>query len=182
MDTTRTLLTLEQYAALDEAEDEYTTELVCGRVVREPRPGGTHGNVQVRVAHFLQAWALEHGAWVCAESGFILERDPPTVRGPDVAVRLTPLPDTTEPGGWIGGAPDVAVEVLSPSDRPRGIRKKVGQYLEAGARLVWIVDPAARAVTVHRPDGSGVLLEGGDALSGDDVLDGFQVGVGQLFG
>lgn len=79
------------------------------------------------------------------------------------------------------GAPDLAVEVLSPSDDPVDVQQKVRDYLEAGARLVWVVAPSARAVTVYRADGSARLLREGEALEGEDVLPGLHIPLAELF-
>lgn len=175
-------LTLEAYAALHEADDRYLTELVCGIVVREPRPGWLHGRTQIRLGHLLQSWADAHGdAEVTAESGYVLAEDPATVRGPDVAVILGPAPKRSRAGGWTQGAPDVAIEVVSPHDTSSAMQRKTLDYLEAGARLVWIVDPEARTVTAYRPDGTARLLREEDTLEGGDVLPAFSVGVGELF-
>lgn len=175
MATETRILTLAEYAALDEPDDEYVTELVRGVVVREPRPRRRHGVVQAELAYHLKAWAKAHGAEVTVESGYILSEEPPTLRGPDVAVVLERRPTEGQPGGWVRDAPDVAVEVLSPSDASSAMQLKVLEYLEAGARLVWIVDPDARTVTVHRPDGSANLLREHQTLSGEEVLAGFTV-------
>lgn len=175
-------LTLEAYAALDEPDDGYLTELVRGIVVREPRPGWLHGRTQIRLGHLLQSWADAHGdAEVTAESGYVLAEEPATVRGPDVAVVLGPAPKRSRVGGWTQGAPDVAIEVLSPHDTSSAMQRKTLQYLEVGARLVWIVDPGARTVTVYRPDGTARVLREDDTLEGGDVLPDFGGRVGELF-
>ena len=174
-------LTLTDYAALDEPENEQLTELVAGVVVREPRPGRPHGRLQARLAYHLQRWAGAHGAEVTVESGFVLSEEPATVRGPDVAVVLDPDSDREEFGGWLHGAPDVAAEILSPSDTSADTRRKTHEYLDAGARLVWLVDPEARSVLVHRPDGSANLLGEDDTLLGEDVLTGFSLELAELF-
>lgn len=181
MSTETTLLTLADYAALDEPEDAYRTELVRGVVVREPRPRELHGAVQVTLAFHLKARARPRGARVTADSGYILFEEPATVRGPDVAVVLEPRPTEGQPGGWVRGAPEVAVEVLSPSDSSMGVQEKTLEYLEAGARLVWIVDPDAHTVTVYRPDGSANLLREHDVLEGEDVLPGFSLPAREIF-
>lgn len=181
MATETRLLTLAEYAALDVPEDEYVTELVRGVVVREPRPRRRHGAVQAELAYRLKAWAKAHGAEVTVESGYILSEEPATLRGPDVAVVLEPRSAAGEPGGWVRGAPDVAVEVLSPSDTSSAMQRKVLEYLAADARRVWIVDPDARTVTVHRPDGSANILREHQTLTGEDVLPGFSVEVRKIF-
>ncbi|HSR42722.1 MAG TPA: Uma2 family endonuclease, partial [Longimicrobiales bacterium] len=87
MEASLSPLTLEAYASLDDPDDLPHSELVGGLVVREPRPGGAHGLVQVNLAHALRSWTANRPeARVFVESGFVLARDPPTVRGPDVGV------------------------------------------------------------------------------------------------
>jgi len=181
MQATADLLTLEQYAALVDEDERYVTELVRGVLVREPRPGDVHGTLQVGLGYHLRAWARAHGAKVTAESGYILFEDPSTLRGPDLAVMLEPRSGRGRPGGWIRGAPDLAVEILSPSDAATAIQEKTLDYLGAGARRVWIVDPVARTVTVFRADGTARLLRDADTLDGEDVLVGFSVTLEELF-
>jgi Uma2 family endonuclease len=175
------LMTLEEYANLDEPDERYVSELVRGVVVREPLPGSDHGRVQVTMASVLKQWARKAGADVTAESGYILSEEPATLRGPDVAVVLRPRSTRGQPGGWIRGAPDVAVEVLSPSNTSSAMQEKTLDYLGAGAKLVWLVDPKARTVTVIRQDGSARILRAHEILDGEDVLAGFSVPVSELF-
>lgn len=176
-----TSMTLEEYARLDEPDERYVSELVRGIVVREPRPGDPHGSVQARVTSVLGVWAKTVGARVTVESGYILSDEPPTLRGPDVAVVLVPRSTRNEPGNWVRGAPDVAVEVLSPSDSSSGMQEKVLDYLNAGSKRVWLVDPRARTVTVVRSDGSARILREHETLDGEDVLPGFSVSLSEIF-
>lgn len=176
------LLGLAEYASLPAEDGSHVTELVRGVVVREPRPGARHGSVQARLVVMLGTWARERGAVVTVESGYIISEEPATVRGPDVAVVLRPRPSEGEPGGWIRGAPDLVVEVVSPSDVSASIHEKTLQYLEAGARLVWVVDPGTRSVTVYRPDGSANVLRGDSVLTGEDVLAGLEAPLAEIFG
>jgi Uma2 family endonuclease len=175
------MMTLEEYARLEESDERYVSDLVRGVVVREPRPGPPHGRVQMRIGFALEGWARRAGADVTAESGYILSEDPPTLRGPDVAVVVRPRSGEGQPGGWIRGAPDVVVEVLSPSDTSSRMQEKTLDYLQAGARLVWIVDPKARTVTIFRPDGSARVVREREVLDGEDVLVGFSVALTELF-
>jgi Uma2 family endonuclease len=181
MGTETVLLTLADYAAIEDPDERYVSDLVRGVVVREPRPGDPHGRVQVRIAYALEAWARSVGAAVTTESGYVLSDDPPTLRGPDVAVVVRPRSTKREIAGWVRGAPDVAVEVLSPSDTSIGIQEKTLDYLRAGAKLVWIVDPVALTVTVYRPDGSARVLREPETLEGEDVLAGFSAPLSELF-
>ncbi len=151
------------------------TELVRGvLVVREPA-GFRHGVVSATLTRLLGAHVATHGLGlvVAAETGFKLERDPDTVRAPDVAfVRRERLPDP-DARGYAALAPDLVVEVLSPDDRPGEILGKVGEWLTAGSRLVWVVDPARRVARVYRADGSESVIAVADALDGEDVVPGF---------
>jgi Uma2 family endonuclease len=175
------LMTLAEYAAMDEPDDAYVTELVRGVLVKEPRPVRPHGRYQIRLGAALENWAKGAGAEVTAESGYLLSEDPPTLRGPDVGVVLRPSSRAEEPPGWTRGAPDVAIEILSPSDTSTAVHAKTLDYLEAGARLVWIVDPGARTVTVYRPDGSARVLREHETLEGEGILDGFALRLPELF-
>src|SRR5918993_2103164 len=115
-----------------------------------------------------------------AETGFVLFADRTTVRSPDAAVvrrdRLAEPPDT-----FVPLAPDLAVEVLSPSDRMAAALAKIAMYLDAGVQLVWLINPAFQTVTVFRPDATPAKLTMGDTLDGDDVLPDFTVPVAEIF-
>src|SRR5678815_292090 len=152
------------------------TELVRGvLVVREPA-GYQHGDVAMRLAAaiFTHVQARGLGRVFAAETGFTLTRKPDTVRAPDVAfISTARLPDPP-PRGFAELAPDLAVEVLSPDDRPGEVLAKVADWLNAGARLVWVVDPVRVLARVYRADGSESILDDPDALRGEDVLPGFE--------
>ncbi len=83
--------------------------------------------------------------------------------------------------GFMPIAPDLVVEVVSPHDRYSDVRLKIDTYLEYDVRLVWVLEPRRRTVTIHRPNGTTTVLAGKDALDGEDVLPGFQVSVAALF-
>jgi Uma2 family endonuclease len=150
-------------------------ELVRGVLVVKEPPGYRHGDVAAQILKSLIIYVDDRnlGRVLAAETGFKLARNPDTVRAPDVAFisrdRL-PDPDTR---GFAELAPDLAVEVLSPDDRPGETLSKVGDWLEAGARLVWIIDPRRRLARIYRQDGSEMHLTAEDALDGEDVLPGF---------
>jgi Uma2 family endonuclease len=150
-------------------------ELVRGRlVVREPA-GLRHGRIAMDLARQLANYAgdREIGRVYAAETGFAVARDPDTVRAPDVAfIRRDRLPDP-EPLGFPDLAPDLVVEVLSPGDRPGEVLAKVADWLSAGTRLVWVVDPLRRVARVYRQDGSESIVTAERALEGEDVLPGF---------
>ena len=98
-----------------------------------------------------------------------------------IAVPARALDGGRLPQGFLHGAPDLAVEVLSPSDNPVDVQQKVRDYLEAGSRLVWIVAPQAKAVTVYRADSSARLLREGEDLEGEDVLPGLAIPLAEVF-
>jgi Uma2 family endonuclease len=157
-------------------------ELIDGEPVAvtpsSDRSGWVSGRIFSRLERFVDAnnlgWAFP------SETGFVLFEDHATVRSPDAAfVRRDRLPGFTD--RFVPLAPDLAVEVLSPSDRMVDAMSKVTMYLQAGVRLVWLVDPAERTVTVFRPDAALKLLGEGDALDGGDVLPGFSVPVADIF-
>jgi len=151
------------------------TELVQGAlVVREPaafRHGAVAAALTLTIGNFVGRHAL--GVVVAAETGFTLHRDPDTVRAADVAfIARDRVPDP-ESRGFAELAPDLVVEVLSPDDRPGDVLTKVADWLTAGSRLVWVVDPQRREARVYRADGSAARVEADGALEGEDVLPGF---------
>jgi Uma2 family endonuclease len=164
-------------------EDGHRTELVEGRLVREPPPGPEHGWLLVELA----ARIREHVAkgrlgLTLADAGFVLSEDPPTVRGPDIAfVARKKLPSEGFACGYWKGSPDLAVEVVSPSNTRAEIREKVLEYLAAGTRLVWVVELRSRSVTTYRSRTEVRRLSGTDTLDGLDVLPGFSLRVADLF-
>ena len=124
------------------------------------------------------------GKVLVGDVGFVLglSNDPERVRAPDVAfVTTARLPEGRLPRGFFRGAPNLAVEVLSPSDDPVDVQQKVRDYLDAGARLVWVLAPEARTATVYRADGSARLLREHDHLDGEDVLPGLLIPLAELF-
>lgn len=150
-------------------------ELVKGvLVVREPAGYG-HGRVVVNLTIRLGVHVERAGVGqlFAAETGFTLARAPDTVRAPDIAfVRRERLPDPA-PVGFPDLAPDLVVEVLSPGDRPGGILAKVGDWLSAGTRLVWVIDPERRLARVYRQDGTEAIVTEGQTLNGEDVVPDF---------
>ena len=165
-------------------DDGYKYELQAGMLVSEPLPGFRHGRVIARVTELLSEYVRQHrlGVVISGDSGFILARKPDTVRGPDVAfvakARFEQSGDTVRA---FSGAPDLAVEVLSPSNTPAGIRAKVADYFAAGARRVWLVDSDAKSVTDYASLLSLHELGEDEVLEGGEVIPGFSVRVGEIF-
>ncbi len=176
------LLTIEDLYALPENNKKY--ELQAGLLVSEPLPGTRHGHVAAHIAALLDAHVRRGrlGVVLTNDSGFVLSRSPDTVRGPDVSFvsrqRFEAVEDTTKA---FPGAPDLAVEVLSPTNTPAGIHAKVADYLAAGTRSVWVIDSQAETVVTYRSLLSPRTLAGAEILDGEDVVPGFRVSVSELF-
>jgi Uma2 family endonuclease len=159
-------------------------ELVEGRLLTMTPAGGRHGLIAGRIhvalgAHVEQA---RLGVVVSADTGFKLESSPDTVRAPDVAfVARERIASTGVPEAFWQGAPDLAVEVLSPSDSRSEMQSKIAQYLRLGVKEVWLVEPAACRLTVYRPHESPRALDESDTLEGDELLPGFQYPLARLF-
>lgn len=157
--------------------------LVRGELVEMAPPGAEHGEIAVRLASRLAALVEREGLGVVrVESGYVLARDPDTVRGPDVSfVRHERLPSVAARRGFHEGPPDLAVEIVSPGDRPAQVAAAVRDYLAAGTPLVWVVDPRMRLITVHQ-GAQRTRLRDGDRLDGTDVLPGLEIDVREIFG
>lgn len=175
-------LTLAAFERLHE-EDEYVLELDRGRLVREPRPGAQHGWIQVRLARRLQDHVERNRlGLVVVETGIVLSEDPATVRGPDVSfTHIDRLGADRPPEGFLRVAPDLAIEVISPSESADQMWQKVVQYLEAGVRLVWVVHARTRTVTEYRSADVIRLLHEHDELRAEDILPGFAFPLRELF-
>jgi Uma2 family endonuclease len=152
------------------------TELVRGQlIVREPA-GFRHGVVAGRLYSAIERHVFDGrlGVVVAAETGFTLFRNPDTVRAPDVGYVSRARVPHPLPKGFAEMAPDLAVEVLSPDDRPGEVLEKVADWIKAGCRLVWVLDPERRLARVYRADGSEAHITADESLQGEDVLPGFR--------
>jgi Uma2 family endonuclease len=165
-------------------DDGYRYELLAGSLLREPRPGTLHGLVVTSVTVALAEWARagDTGVVLTGDSGFILERGPDTVRGPDVAWISRARFEAVGPvRAAFPGAPDLAVEVLSPTDRRGDVHAKVADYLAAGTRLVWLVDPERRRVISYERLLAPRVFGSSELLCDQELLPEFGVRVGELF-
>jgi Uma2 family endonuclease len=176
------LLTIEEFERLPE-EDGYRVELDGGRLVREPVPAPLHGRLGLKLGVRIDAFVERHDLGVTFDTaGFVLRRDPDTVRGPDVSfVSKSRLPATGYAGGFWRMAPDLAVEIMSPSNRLADMLHKAAEYIDAGSRLVWLIDARRRRATVVRPGMDPVTLGAEGVLDGADVLPGFRLALTDLF-
>ena len=151
--------------------------------VCEP-PGGLHGQLAMRLGGRLDEHVNRLGlGTVLVEAGYVLRRAPDTVRGPDISfLSIERMSPDRIPVQFIPGAPDLAVEILSPDDRWSEMEEKVADYLEAGARMVWLVDPRERRVLVRYPDRASIVIAADGTLGGEDVVPGFALPLADLFG
>jgi Uma2 family endonuclease len=159
-------------------------ELVSGELKIMSPAGSRHGDIVLEIGMRLRAHVRANrlGATFGAETGFVLSRNPDTVRAPDVAfVVAARVPAGGLPDGYFPGTPDLAVEVVSRSEAAADIQRKVSEYFAAGARLVWIVYPDMRQVVVFRSARESVVLTAQDTLDGGDLLPGFACRVSELF-
>jgi Uma2 family endonuclease len=175
-------LTAEAYGAL---APPGRSELVQGEVVDLTPAGSSHGRIAALIAEVLGAFVRPRrlGVVLTADAGFILARNPDTVRAPDVAVVLQGrIPAGGLPEGFFPGPPDLAVEVVSPWDRWLEVEGKVEELLAAGTREAWVVDPRHATVRTFAGTRAAVRVLGqGDTLS-TELLPGFALPVDELFG
>ena len=178
----KTLLTAEELLRLPDTGRRL--ELVEGELFEMPPAGGMHGGVAMRIGARISVYVDSNklGRAFAAETGFILARDPDTVRAPDASfVSNARLPRGEVPPGYLELAPDLAVEVTSPSDSAREVQEKTDSWLAAGTSEVWILSPRQRTVTVHRAGAQETIIGERGILRGGDLLPGFEVSVAQLF-
>jgi Uma2 family endonuclease len=175
------LITAEEFGRRPEPADGSKEELVKGMIVTIPPPKALHGLTQTLIASLLLGFVRPRRlGWVATESGTVLESDPDTIRGPDVAFySITHLP--APPIDYFEIAPDLVVEVLSPDDRRSRVRDKIREYISAGVRLVWLVDPETRTVLEYRGSLRGTEYDESDTITGADVLPDFSCRVAELF-
>lgn len=159
-------------------------ELIRGKVVSVCRPSHPHSVLMTRCAQRLANFVepSDLGDVGSGDGGLIIERGPDTVRGPDVhfisAARRSQLDKKTE---FLTAAPELCIEILSPSDTRSKVQEKVGQFLKMGVKLVWVINPKTRSAHVYRADGSESEITGDGSLSGEKVLPGFKLSLKDLF-
>ena len=177
------LLTSEVFWERYAHKDFPSYELVKGELVEMTPPGGVHGGIAVAIGAALYNYIRHNNLGkVMVETGYTLERNPDTVRGPDVSfIRAGRVAREGLPRGYVEGAPDLAVEVVSPSDTAYEIETKVHDYLDNGAQRVWVVYPAGRRVVAYSPDGSGRCYHEGDIIEDEELLPGFSLSLEELF-
>lgn len=183
MSVGQALVTAEEFLEIA-AQSDVQVDLVRGEVVEVSRGTAIHGACCMTVGALLWTWARsgKHGRVASNDSGVLTERDPDTVRGPDVYyIRMDRLPDGKLPQGWLEIPPDLCVEVLSPNDRWPEVVEKINEFFQLGVPEVWVLNPETHEVQIHRDkEGLPDVLRDGDTLT-SDRLPGFACAVADLF-
>ena len=165
-------------------DDGQRHELVAGELRTMPPSGEEHGTIAAGLTIALGQYVLTHrlGRLIAAETGFLLTANPDTVRAPDVAFISHERVGPAGPArGYRRGAPDLAAEVISPNDLYTEVAEKVATWLEHGTRMVLVLNPRGRTVTVHRSPTQVRQLTVADTLDGEDVVPGWSMPVRDLF-
>lgn len=181
--TATKLLTAKEFALRPDPSDGSREELVRGEVVTMPQPSFRHAEVAAQVGFLLKSFLQgKNLGRVVSETGVRTEQDPDSVRGPDVSYwSFERLPQDQVIDVWPMVVADLCVEVRSPSNSIRALRDKATEYINAGVRMVWVIEPDDRSVTVYRKRGRGVTLWDDELIDGEDVLPGFTCPVSRLF-
>jgi Uma2 family endonuclease len=177
------LITADEFFRMPEPADGSKEELVRGEIVTMPPTGYRHGLVQIKIGAILLKFVNDHAlGGVTVETGVRTERDPDSVRGPDISYwSAERVPLNEKPIGYPEAPADLCVEVVSPSDRISQLRKKAAEYLNCGVRMVWIADPDDQTVTIYRQPGEGRVLSDDAEITGEDVLPGFRCRIGEFY-
>ena len=176
------LMTAEELMNLP--DDDMRHELINGELITMPPPGFPHGRLALLLGALLLQFVLDHDLGEVSDySGFHLTSNPDTVLGPDIAfISKQRLKDMGVVEGYCQGPPDLAVEVLSPGDRPGKVNKKVLLWLESGTKEVWIVDRKHRKITVYRSETDTTTFSGSDYLESQNLFPGFRLSLDRIFG
>jgi Uma2 family endonuclease len=166
-------------------DDGKRYELIAGELRMMSPSGWKHGEIVGKLHTILGSHVVKNrlGTVFGAETGFLIARDPDTVRAPDIAfIANENLPLEAPSEAYWPGAPDLAVEVLSPNDRTGEVDEKIHAWLSAGARLVWVVDPQLRTVTSYRSTTDVTTHTAAEQLDGGEIVRGFRCAVAEIFG
>ena len=180
MTTVQEITTAQQ---LFEAPDLGRCELVQGELVMMSPAGYEHGVIAGEMYGHLFNFVKQNrlGVVTAAETGFVIGRDPDTVRAPDAGFIQASRVPRVRTRGYFQGPPDLAVEVMSPSDQADEVLAKVQDWLAAGCRVVWVVDPTSQTASVYRGSHETSLLTVADELTDDDILPGFRLPLAEIF-
>jgi Uma2 family endonuclease len=158
-------------------------ELVKGELRSTGPNGFEHGCVVTNVAYALRSETPKTvGVVLLGRVGFVLEREPDRVLGPDIAfIKAERFDEARLPEKYFEGPPDLAIEVVSPEDRDAEVDAKAHDYIAAGAALVWVINPRWRNVTIYQADRTVRVVAETEALTAPDLLPGFTCQVADMF-
>ncbi|HEY2253633.1 MAG TPA: Uma2 family endonuclease [Planctomycetaceae bacterium] len=182
MSTIARVMTADELLQLPRGRFRY--ELIKGELLTMSPAGSAHGAITQRLSTLLDQYVTANGLGLVfgAETGFLIATRPDTVLAPDIAfVSARRIPATGLPEGFWPGAPDLAVEVVSPGDSTREVDEKVAAWLTAGSEMVWVVRGRPKTVTVHHVGGKPEVLGVNDVLEGGSTLPGFRCRVADIF-
>ena len=176
------LVTAEEFEHFSE-DEAHRVELVRGRLVRMSPVSPLHARIVPRLIRVLGDYLDDHPVGeILADCGFKLESHPDTVRGPDIAFVRQERISVLERPGFVRGAPDLAIEVLSPDDRPSEVREKLDDYFRAGVPVVVVIDPLKKSAAIYRSSATPVVVHGDEAvLDIGDPIPGFTCTLGRIF-
>jgi Uma2 family endonuclease len=178
----KTLMSVEDFDRLEEP-DELSYELDEGELVVMTKPRPLHNRIVANVDYELRAYLKTHPVGEVFNPDNLFVLGPNTKRAPDVSFLRAERASQIDPNADIPGAPDLAVEVVSPNDTAFAMRRKVRHYFAAGAQYVWVVYPETREVEIWREAARPqVVLQETDLLEAPDLLPGFSLRVGLIFG
>lgn len=178
----KTLLTADEFYEFC-CHNDGRYELVDGRVVELAPANEEHGEVALNIGTEFNLYSRQHGIGRGGvEIGYRLRQNPDVVRGPDVSFNVRSRVEGERPlRTFVSGAPDIAVEVFSPSNTEAEMARKVAEYLAAGSRRVWVTYTSNRSVTVHRDDGATITYTGDEVITDEELLPGFSLPLSEIF-
>jgi len=179
---TKTLMTAKEFETV--CENLGSSELIRGEVIQLSPAGSRHSQVTANIAILIGTWARQTGLGrvYVGEAGLIIEHDPDTVRGADVAYgSYERHPRGSVPTGFGTTPPELVVEVVGKGQGWRDMVEKAGEYMRMGVDRVWVVDPKTQRVHVFRSDAAPEAFSGGDTLADEAILPGFSCTVDDFF-
>ena len=182
MSTQKTLLTADEFFRLYSHKDG-RYELVDGEVVEMAPVNEQHGDSAFNISGAFYIYSRRMGTGRGGvETGYRVRQNPDTVRGPDVSFNLRARHEgESASAGFVTGAPDIAVEVVSPSNTAAEMERKVAEYLAAGSQRVWLAYTSTRTVVVHRANGTTINYAGDDVITDEELLPGFTLPLSEIF-
>jgi Uma2 family endonuclease len=178
--TAKTLLTADELEKWPD-DDSVRYELDEGELIEMAPASEEHGGIELEIGRILGNFVKQHklGKMYASSAGFKLKPD--TMRAPDVSFVLAARREEIRSKGFAKGAPDLAIEIFSPSDTIRQLKRKVKQYFEAGTHTVWVVYPESREVNVLEASGADRVLVAGEMIDCPALLPGLSVKIDEFF-